>query len=105
MDSSLDGDGAGSESRSPSERLVSLNGDARWVIVSFWLLLFADGSVFPRSWRCSGANEGADLEATGRDIEGCKEEEDVVEDEEADDRVITPATGIRTIHRWRLSKL
>ena len=48
------------------------------------------GSVCP--------NEGADRIAAGMDIEGCKDEEEV-DEEDAEDRVMTPATGIRTMQR------
>ena len=48
------------------------------------------GSVCP--------NEGADRVAAGIDIEGWKDEEEV-DEEDAEDRVMTPATGIRTMQR------
>lgn len=59
----------------------------------------ADDSVRLCLRLCPCPNEGADLEAAGIDMEGCKDEEEAVEDEEADDLVITPATGIRTMQR------
>jgi len=92
MDSSFDGEGTGSERRSPRERSVSLDWDLPCL-----LCLGMKGLLEP----CP--KEGAERVAAGMDIDGCKDDEDV-EDDEAEDRVITPATGMRTMQRWRLSK-
>lgn len=82
IDSSLEGDGEGSESRSPRDKLVSLDGD------------------FPYTLGCCAlveefvkAEKAVDGVPLATEVEGL---EDVVEEDEAEDLTITPVTGIRT---------
>lgn len=89
MDSSFAADGEGSESKSPSEMLVSSEGDleAVWVLWLPAVVMEIAGREKPVE----------DVVAVGRDLL----DEEVVESE---DRTTIPATGMRTIQRRRLSK-
>ena len=92
MDSSLEGEGEGSERRSPRDRSVLLEEDFPCA------LAFALAAV-DRPVRGDTVVFG---EVVASMVDGFDDE---VEVEDADDRTIIPATGIRTIHRRRLSNL
>jgi hypothetical protein len=91
IDSSFDGDGEGSERRSPRDRTVSLDEDFSCVL---------DRKLDEPE--VAEVAESAVEEVTAAvNVDGLDED---VEVEDADVRTIIPATGICTMHRRRLSK-
>lgn len=88
IDSSLEGEGNGSERRSPRDKSVSLED------VLLWAFAWAPIDEL------EGCDSAVEEVAVTANVEGF---EDDVDEDEADDLTITPATGIRTIQRRRLS--
>jgi hypothetical protein len=92
MDSSFAAEGEGSESRSPRE-ILSSDGEDLDAVRVLWLPVAVETEV-----EVLGKENPVDW--VPADAEKDRPEEDVVESE---DRTTIPATGIRTMHRRRLS--
>jgi hypothetical protein len=92
IDSSLAAEGEGSDKRSPRETLVSSEGDDFEAVRVLWL------PVVPVTEMAGRENPVEEVVAVAK--------KDLFDEEvvESEDRTTMPATGIRTMHRRRLSK-